>query len=86
MTVKYQITLTDVLDHDTVLWEGDDLQQGQAQMEHLYNVGPQGYDMYLTLEEVFLCDDGTLDYYEVIEGIEWYETVEEWEEANPQDR
>ena len=83
LNIRYQITLSDVLDHDTILWEGDDLGQARLEMEHIKNYGPEGYDQYVTLEEVYYdTDPDDVIEYNLIDEIIWYETVEDWEEAN----
>ena len=83
VNVRYQITLSDVLDHDTILWEGDDLKRGQLEMERISTDGPEGYDQMVTLEEVYYdTDPDDVIEYNLIDEIVWYETVEDWEEAN----
>jgi hypothetical protein len=81
--VKYQITLEDALDHGTVVWEGESLEDGFAELNSLRKVGAEAYDMSVELERLIMDDNGDIDDYEYIDGIVWYESVEDWEVAHP---
>ena len=79
MNVRYQITLEDVLDHSTVIWEGNDLKRGQLEMERLRTDGPEGYDQMVVFEEVYYDEDpDDVIEYNMIDEIIWFETVEDW--------
>jgi len=81
---RYQITLEDVLDHSTVIWEGDSLKRGQLEMERILTDGPEGYDQMVVFEEVYYDEDpDDVIEYNTIDEIIWYEDVEDWEKDNP---
>ena len=83
VNVRYQITLEDVLDHSTVIWEGDDLGEARLEMEHLADIGPEGYDQMVILEEVYYdMDPDDVIEYNTIDEIIWFKEVEDWEKAN----
>ena len=78
----YQISTEDVLDHNTILWEGESLREAQTEFNKIKQVGPEGYEQMAMLELVTTDDDDNNIDYELIDEVVWYESVEEWEEAN----
>ena len=83
MNKHYQISTEDVLDHNTILWEGESLTEAQTEFNKVKQVGPEGYEQMAMLELVTTdSEDNNIDY-ELIDEVVWYETVGEWEADNP---
>ena len=78
-TLKYRVTVTDIFGHDTVLWEGKWLTDGQENMECCNYHGNQDYDQYVVLEKVTYDENGKAIQYDLIDELVWFDTVEDWE-------
>ena len=85
MKTCYQISVEDVLDHNTIVWEGDCKESAIIEFNKIKEIGPEGYEQMAMLELVTIDDEDRNVDYQLVDEVVWYADVEEWEAANPLD-
>ena len=74
----FQVCIEDALDHRHTVDEFETLEEAKACYNECVNIGAEGYEISVELEEVI----GDHEDYVSIEFTEWF-TQESWEEAHP---